>query len=931
MQRTFLGLQQPPLKSAAAFLVDSYRQANTLDLSQHVVILPGARAGRRLTEILFQLVTAEGLAFLPPDVTTVGQVPELLYNAKRPFATDWIQQLTWSWAVRNISPAVRDKVFPAIPQDADSVWSIESWLQLGRLLRGCYRELAADGLSFADVAAAGPSLEEFTEEERWQAMAEIQRAYLEMLDQRELWDRQTARMVAVENRECTSTKTLVLIGSSDLNKILRSMLDQVGDSVVALVAAPESWADRFDRFGCVEPAAWANAEIPIHKNQLYVADNVSDQSRAVIDALADLGGKYSRDQITIGCPDDELVPFLERALAEYNINGRWGLGRSIRESGPYRLLEIMCEWLRSNRFDAFAVLARHPDVGQWLLNNEVKLGWLDELDNYRNNHLPVHTTGKWLGPKKRRERLEEVWKLIKQLRMPFEKTVSSLPEWASCIRDLLSEIYGTCQWNTKNPHDRITFGAAKAINEVLIEQSQLPADIATSLDGAQALELVLEQVASTTIGETADPDAVEMVGWLELPLEDSPVLILTGMNEGVVPQASNSEMFLPNSLREHLAIDDNQRRYARDAFALSSLIAQRAQMPIIVGRRDIEGNPRVPSRLLFATDKETISRRWIDFFDAHDRSADGQENVNEDRHDAQSKSTFGFEVPRPHKLDQPIEKMRPTDFKLYLECPYRFYLKRVLRYRAIIDDESEMTGGAFGDVVHEVLNKFGLGRKKNSTDPSEIYSDLLKKLTAQCNQRYGTSPGPAVRIQYEQMKMRFREFSYHQARWAQDYEIAFVEEPTTQVATIETEYGNMTISGRIDRIDRHRETGKYVILDYKTSDSGTKARAAHHDKDLREWKDLQLPVYRRLARVMGVTEIENMGYVLLPKKLDDIGFDLANWSEQELAIADSISLEVVSKVLSETFWPPGKPEWADYDDYRHLLMEGILERAPLTA
>ncbi|MEM7314376.1 MAG: PD-(D/E)XK nuclease family protein, partial [Planctomycetota bacterium] len=492
---------------------------------------------------------------------------------------------------------------------------------------------------------------------------------------------------------------------------------------------------------------------------------------------------------------------------------------------------------------------------------------------------------------------------------------------------VLNEIYGGCNWNLENPRDRITFGAAKAINQVLLEQSRLPSDIATSLDAAQAIELVLEQVADRSIPEVSDSNSVELIGWLDAFLEDSSVLILTGMNEGVVPLSESSETFLPNALRELLDLNDNRRRYARDAYALKSMVTLRPNMPIVTGRRDIEGNPRVPSRLLFAADKETISQRWLYFFQA---TASPNEFIEDLPNDSIEKDReFQFNVPRPAKLPSPIEKMRPTDFKLYLECPYRFYLKRVLQYRCIGDDETEMTGGVFGDVAHEVLNRFGTGPLKDSTDASAIYADLAKKLTAHCRKQFGPSPSPSVRIQIEQLKIRFYEFAFHQARWAKDYEIAYVEEPTDKFATIEAPSGIMKISGRIDRIDRHRETGEYVILDYKTSDGGKRAREAHQGKDEKAWKDLQLPIYRRLAEVMDIHPISNIGYIILSKKLEDIRFDLANWTEAELASADEAATKVVEDVLAEVFWPPGKVEWANYDDYRHVLMEGILERAQL--
>lgn len=58
-------------------------------------------------------------------------------------------------------------------------------------------------------------------------------------------------------------------------------------------------------------------------------------------------------------------------------------------------------------------------------------------------------------------------------------------------------------------------------------------------------------------------DAVELLGWLELPLDDTQAAIVTSFNEGFVPTSLNSDLFLPNGLRRRLGLNDNARRYAR--------------------------------------------------------------------------------------------------------------------------------------------------------------------------------------------------------------------------------------------------------------------------------------------------------------------------------------------------------------------------------
>ena len=96
-----------------------------------------------------------------------------------------------------------------------------------------------------------------------------------------------------------------------------------------------------------------------------------------------------------------------------------------------------------------------------------------------------------------------------------------------------------------------------------------------SVAGIDAVRLVLRQIEGGNIPPLLDPGAMELLGWLELPLDDAPAVIVTGFNEGCVPASLNADVFLPNQLRRALGIEDNDRRYARDAYALSVLAASR--------------------------------------------------------------------------------------------------------------------------------------------------------------------------------------------------------------------------------------------------------------------------------------------------------------------------------------------------------------------
>ncbi len=223
IRRVFLGLDHPALPAAADHLLDKYRAGKAANLHDVIVVVPGRRAGRRLLEILVEKSETGGLLLTPPQIETVGTLPEQLYTPQRPFANDLTQDLAWTRALQTTPNEVLVPVIPNPPRDEEE----DRWFELGKTFRRQHVELAADGIDFRAVAARGATLEGFHETERWQAMAAVQDCFHRILDDLDLWDKQTARLVAIDKRECQTANDLIVIGTVDMNVATRQMLDQV--------------------------------------------------------------------------------------------------------------------------------------------------------------------------------------------------------------------------------------------------------------------------------------------------------------------------------------------------------------------------------------------------------------------------------------------------------------------------------------------------------------------------------------------------------------------------------------------------------------------------------------------------------------------------------------------------------------------------------
>lgn len=937
IKRIFLGTDQPALVSTVDYLIANFADAKWLDLSNHVLVTPGGRASRRLRELIYTRARGERLRYLPPTIATIGSIPESLYESRLPFASEWVQQLTWARALREVDADARRIVFPQTPDDLDD-YTESDWLALGRLLQGTYRGLAAESLSFANVAAEGAKMQDFPKEERkrWDAMGVIQEKYLYLLRQRQLWDRQTARIRAIHGTECETEQQIILIGTADIRRALREMLEQVADRVTSLVFAPEDWAGRFDAAGCIVPSEWQSATIDFSNAEISFVDSFSEQSAISIQSLAELGNAYSCDQVTIGCPDDRLVPHLQRSLAAHGINGREVKGQRVTESPVFRFLAAVREAIFSeSSFESYATLGRHPDVFQWL-SEGVSAAWVNEADRYRGEHLPTKVTERWLGSDERYKHLITAFHRLAQLLEPLEIAAQPMSHWSIPISKVLKTVYGKRRWERGNPDDNLGVGAFNTISRFLTEQATLPPEVAPILTAAEALELLLEEIDEARVPPPADPDAVELLGWLELPLDDAPVLVLTGLTEGIVPNSTSGDLFLPNSLRRHLQISDNDRRYARDLYALSVILASRKKTQIVVGRVDDEGEPLRPSRLLFAIPEDKISERWLDYFERDEIVAIPIDPEPENT--SSTKPSFSFAIPEPSGDFDTVATISPTGIRDYLSCPYRFYLKRILKLRPVEDEAREMSALHFGNMAHDVLEEFGRGEAKDSTESEEIREMLDASLKKRCARRFGRNPSPAVRVQIRQLQLRLSYFAIEQAKQARDgWRILHIElesstlDPVPQIWTPD-QSASLPLHGKVDRIDRHEETGQYRILDYKTSDSGAAPEKTHRQgpKNNKKWIDLQLPLYRQIALASNlegvdgdISKLNEVGYVVLPKDVSQVKFSFAGWNDHDFADADRLASEVVEKIINREFWPPSDPK---YDDFPRILMTTVPER-----
>ncbi len=948
-QRTFLGWDRPLCDTVPTHLLTG-ADAGLLDLRDTMVVVPTRQSSWRLRAALPLAAEARGIALLGPEIVT----PPVLLEppSAADVATGLQGLLAWVAVLTACAPGEFSAFLGAHEGQSQGVgWA----LQVARRLQELRQELADGGLTMADVAARGTEIEEL---ERWLAMAELERRHAVQLATWGLADPLTRKLAhAARGQLPPAVRRVVVAGVPDPPRLFMTLLGTWADGgglVDLLVAAPEEEAAAFDDWGRPLPEAWQARPIALAEEDLWLEATPEDQASRIAKAVAaGLAAAPPPDAalrpcLALGVPDRETVAPLQRELAAIGLPAFDPQNRRLAETALFRLVQALLDLRRHPGYAEVATLLRHPDILAGVGANGATM--LAELDAYQAAFLPVLLADMVPRPLAKTgspRHLEAALDRVRQWRQALQGA-----DLAAALREILQEIYAPRQLKDGDPVDTAFRQAVAALDAALRE---LAGALAAGQASDHADEALLARLQDATVKPERRREHLDLEGWLELAWNPAPLLFVAGMNEGMVPDGHVGDLFLPDTLRHLLGLRDDHLRLARDAYVLTALTRQRhgsGRVILLVGKTSIAGDPLRPSRLLFrCPDAALIARAQALFRDPDPARASAPFSIS-----------FPLDpalVPADTINRQRSHSMTPTRFKDYLACPLRFYLRHVLGMAAVDDRSREPDAMAFGSLIHAVLEMMAKDRKLWASGDGDILgTQLAALLDEQVRARYGARPWLGVELARHSAAKRLRALAHRQVQWHQSGWDILAEACEQEQRLV---LGGMVITGRIDRIDRHRRDGTICVLDYKTSNKADPPDKAHlgpprPDGDLPEaevpadliddpaahlpapatkgtprkgkaatakkgkrWADLQLPLYREMVKDK-LGDSVCLGYVCLPLALGETGF--LRWDAYHDALhaaAMACAEAVVQRIMNGVFWPPGKVAYDD--DFGALLLD----------
>lgn len=899
IERVFLGWDRPFLTGAADWLL-----TRRDELPGWLVIVPTSQSGRSLRD---EMAERAG-ALLTPEFMTPGS---FLKTPDPRVATDWIERVAWMEILEKIDDwSAYQELFPDPPSGGD--WSAG----LSREMVKLRHSLQENGLT---LSAAAKFLSASVEAGRWQALGRLESLMEGTLRN---WGYQSRSRVLAGGVVIPAHFTrIVLAGITEMPPLLERALLAWNGPVTSLIGAPETECANFSEIG--RPLeSWTDRTMPWPDGttgSVILAADPGQQASEALRVIAEM--QTPSNDVALGSADSALGGEIAKVFTRAGWTAFHPAATPLT-TGLARWFRLWCIWLGDPTFATLADLFALPETN--LLVSGQRNFLVEKLQRLRNDWMVIR-------PDDLRQRVRTGEFRSKSQQSDAESVLRAVETLERWWRDFQSREF-------KPTMQRLL--------DSLGNDSEQTANISAWLEEAADMmdrtrrrpefwiELMLDDIPSPA-PQAPDGRVIDVQGWLELFFEPGSHLVICGMNEGHVPARDAGDPWLGETAGKSLGLGGNARRAARDAFLYQSMIEARkanGRVDLICAKSGPGGEPLLPSRLLLATERENLPQRVKFLF----RSIEPPE----------AGLRWGAERQWQTRIVDIPESLAVTSLATYLACPFRFYLKHALRMQTPEPDRNEWNARDFGNVAHDVLERWGRDLYARSfSKPEALEAWFSAELDRVIAGQFGKRMPLAVRIQTEALRQRFAWLARVQAKSNADGWDVIEVEQAFEIPIQETR-----IIARIDRIDRHRESGELRVIDYKTG-KRTAPAAAHLKKiiasttlpehlgsdspavftseddkgksvDFR-WLNLQLPLYVAAVRAREKIAPIPCYFQLGDKEMDVEIEPWQNFSESELEAAMRCAEWIIGQIKAKVFWPPA--EKIIYDDFSVLTAGRTLE------
>ncbi|MDD4819942.1 MAG: PD-(D/E)XK nuclease family protein [Flavobacteriales bacterium] len=419
-------------------------------------------------------------------------------------------------------------------------------------------------------------------------------------------------------------------------------------------------------------------------------------------------------------------------------------------------------------------------------------------------------------------------------------------------------------------------------------------------------------------GETIDfygepLEGLQLMGILETRLLNFKNVIITGVNEGVLPAGRTENSFMPHDVKRFYGLPTYSEKDAIYSYHFFRLI-QGAENVVLIYNTDEGATGQVePSRFILQL-KHDFANKW----NIQEKTVTVQPSTLPERVKEIPKTPFAIK-----KTEELLKKgLSPSALCSYMTNPMDFYYKKILGVADVEEVDETAAANTIGTIVHEVLqvlftNDKGQKLTEQSIDNKfsqvgKTVDDAFKNNMAGQNYHSG-----ANYLVYQAVKRIVNNYLKQVKREIKEEKEIVVKELEEKITcNIEVNGISVCLRGVVDRIDT--VDGVYRVVDYKTGgvkdadlkmDDVDEMHASYTDEAAEEHifqnsKALQVLMYAYMYS-QNHTEIQDFTAGIMPLRNPSKGFLSVKVGGDECLKNDILTAvkEKITEIVSQMLDP----------------------------
>lgn len=322
---------------------------------------------------------------------------------------------------------------------------------------------------------------------------------------------------------------------------------------------------------------------------------------------------------------------------------------------------------------------------------------------------------------------------------------------------------------------------------------------------------------------------LQIMGMLETRVIDYETIILTSVNEGVLPSGKSSNSFIPYDLKRHFGLPTYKEKDAVYSYHFYRLLQRAKNIYLLYNSDQSSFNSGEKSRFITQLEVECLKQHKLT-----------KQLINPDN---QAPTTALKEFKKTSEVleilkKQAVKGISPSALITYIRNPLDFYKKYVLNVGDRDEVEETIAANTLGTVIHETLECFykpHIGKILTSKDIDQMKSKIDAEVKNQFKNHYNDAPlneGKNL-VVFEVAKKYIAQFLNleQEELKKQDIRIRHIENKQfKKKLTIPELDFPVYLRGTVDRVDEKND--KIRVIDYKTG------KVTTSELKISEWENL---------------------------------------------------------------------------------------------